>query len=1701
MTTLPILKRQVAGYRTSFNNKIDAASNLAKQVAGPPVNRAPIIVKQLQARVVEVENSYAVLKKVIDQIINVVVKDDDTANYDHYTKYLDTVSQEFEQVRNALVVTLADVETIPVPTPKDKDSDDESDSDDGGGGGARRARSPLPKAVSDLKPPVLKKGFEKSSFSIWLRKLKAYFNASHFEKLPILSQQEYVRSCVSDDLMRLIEADIGEETPVFPDTDRPELSSLTEMLDNEITARNPVMSRRLKFFQSRMSKTNTFSQYVAYLREIGNFCHLEELDPNGILIFLAISTINDDYVELLDDILKVKPEELTLKKLLQMSKIFESSNVAKKSMKKHDTAQRTYNGGGAGSAAHNGGGSSSSTRYAGSRQSITVEQRAHEQKLRNDKRCTKCAVLLSTEKHSLPCHFAKVSCFLCKGAHSQTACVKYSPEKAKKPQKKTKYQKDKFQSNARSTLESRASNDEDDSPAIAASSDEDCIDTIAHVRGVSDGSSSVHAVINRCSFTTESSRKWLKDKPKSARKGSYPTPRLKMTFFQRGGNCDLPWDMYSLPDTGCSRSLLTLNTVKKYNLIYDNSKSARSHRLLNASSQEMKVAGVADLQCRYNGETIHLDCLVVSDNIGCPAYISWHDLQDLGIIKIPCDASCNQCSIKGASLKKSHKLKKLQSKKLQNEITPFAKFASNDPNDSAKLNVGTLLSAEEQQQQLQQQQTEQASTERGHTMKAAVPAFDPRPSNSSTVRQKIVPAECFVQNDSVKKIVKDFKDVLGHSIGPQPMQGYPDMTIHLKDDIPIIPTRVTHAIRTPLHLRKSSDDCIQNLIDNNVVKRLTADDPPSDWLLSGFYVRKSASKPKVARLVVNAKPLNLVIKRRILPFLPAAEVLQLIPPTAKFFCVLDLKDSYFLIKLDEKSSKMCTFLTDQGNFRFLRAPQGVSTSGAELLARLNDGLRHCRDTISLIDDVCCFAANLKDLYANVRNVLLRCRTMRVTMGLDKLQVIMPGEHCLFGGFKLSSLGLQADERKLLSIQNFPVPTDRQSVRSWLGLVQQLASFVPNLSEITAGLRILLKERTAFLWTQAQEDSFIATKKLLNSDLIRKPYDETLPPENTCCFSDGSFNGIGGGLFQLCPKTGRYNLIQCVSRSLAPCEQRYATIEIECLSLTFVISRMKYYLYNLPGTFTSFTDHKPLLGTFKKDLTEIENPRLLRLREKMLAYNFTVSHLAGRKMAFSDALSRYPVEKPNEDDEEIEEIANCRVTYSDPLLDNFKEVASLDQNYQLILAALENHKLLQNLPPHHPAHNFKSYWHLLSVDDKLIIFDGHRLVVPKALQAEIIERLHELHAGKTKTKIYARSKYFWPQMSNDIDLEIEQCTKCLNFLPSQPAEILKPMIATEKMQIIDTDLFEIGNINYVVCVDRYSSFPFAKRIKNKTCQAVIDFLLPIFYVHGFPRILFADGGGCYIGSLFDEFLRAHGIVLQHSSPRHPSSNAVAESAGVKNVKRLAQKTGNEKDFQKALAAFRNCPRTDGPSPAEMFFDRKLREPNLPTLPNKDINVSEGLKQRMLTKIARSEKSENRRDLSKLEVGTLVLIQNAESHLWDSTGRIVSIHDAHERSYWIKKIGGRKLIRRNRIHLRPLNETKKISKRPIEFNPELKKISDLKGDQSGELDTIQPEQQEALKPLTTEQPTLRRSERIRNKTANTTACNVHSCSGSCPYSKKK
>ena len=84
----------------------------------------------------------------------------------------------------------------------------------------------------------------------------------------------------------------------------------------------------------------------------------------------------------------------------------------------------------------------------------------------------------------------------------------------------------------------------------------------------------------------------------------------------------------------------------------------------------------------------------------------------------------------------------------------------------------------------------------------------------------------------------------------------------------------------------------------------------------------------------------------------------------------------------------------------------------------------------------------------------------------------------------------------------------------------------------------------------------------------------------------------------------------------------AAVELECLVVHFAVTKCSFYLKGLLH-FSVATDHKPLEGVFKKDLVEVNNPRLPRIREKLLPYTYTLKWVAGKSNHIADALSRGP----------------------------------------------------------------------------------------------------------------------------------------------------------------------------------------------------------------------------------------------------------------------------------------------------------------------------------------------------------------------------------------------------------------------------------------------------------------------------------------------
>ena len=229
-----------------------------------------------------------------------------------------------------------------------------------------------------------------------------------------------------------------------------------------------------------------------------------------------------------------------------------------------------------------------------------------------------------------------------------------------------------------------------------------------------------------------------------------------------------------------------------------------------------------------------------------------------------------------------------------------------------------------------------------------------------------------------------------------------------------------------------------------------------------------------------------------------------------------------------------------------------------------------------------------------------------------------------------------------------------------------------------------------------------------------------------------------------------------------------------------------------------------------------------------------------------------------------------------------------------------------------------------------------------------------------------------------------------------------------------DLFDFEGNTWLVLVDKYSGYPFAQSLRSTTTAAVTSIINDWFLEYGFPVVIRSDNGPQF-RSEFAAYCSKNNIKHQTASPYMPQSNGLAESA-VKNVKHLLKKcVVTKEDFKNLLFAFRNMPRKDGLSPAQLFFGRKPRT-HLPRFDLFDETCVDHDEIRSSTRRQVKEAFDRRaRDLPSLQIGQRVLIQHPASKIWDDMGEVTEIHSLG-RSYTIETDAG-KTIRRNRRFLKP------------------------------------------------------------------------------------
>ena len=230
-----------------------------------------------------------------------------------------------------------------------------------------------------------------------------------------------------------------------------------------------------------------------------------------------------------------------------------------------------------------------------------------------------------------------------------------------------------------------------------------------------------------------------------------------------------------------------------------------------------------------------------------------------------------------------------------------------------------------------------------------------------------------------------------------------------------------------------------------------------------------------------------------------------------FFSVVDSTSSFYNHKLDEESSKLTTFGTPFGRYRYLRMPMGTSLSSDVYQYKVDSHLESIQNCMAIADDIIMFGFrdDSNDHDRMVRQVLDKAKTVGMRFNPNKCQFRKTSVK--FFGLILSRNGVSPDPSKIQALKLLPEPKDEKILQSFLGMVNYLSRFNPNIANLTQNLRDLLKKGSDPKWTDVHSLDFKRIIEALSSEGKVLKYHR--PELELCIETDASGKGIGMALLQ------------------------------------------------------------------------------------------------------------------------------------------------------------------------------------------------------------------------------------------------------------------------------------------------------------------------------------------------------------------------------------------------------------------------------------------------------------------------------------------------------------------------------------------------------------------------------------------------------------
>jgi transposase InsO family protein len=709
------------------------------------------------------------------------------------------------------------------------------------------------------------------------------------------------------------------------------------------------------------------------------------------------------------------------------------------------------------------------------------------------------------------------------------------------------------------------------------------------------------------------------------------------------------------------------------------------------------------------------------------------------------------------------------------------------------------------------------------------------------------------------------------------------------------------------------DQEVQELLDQGCIQPSM-----SPWASPVVLVKKPDGK---WRFCCDYRRLNQITERDVYPLPRVQDTLHMLGGK-KYFTTVDLLSGFWQIPMEENSRQKTAFVTMKGLWEWKVMPMGVCNAPSTFQRAMDTVLASLKWAKCLVylDDILVYGETFEEHLANLGAVLERLESHRLYIKPKK---------CTFGststthlGHVVTGEGLRPLSRHIDAVKEFPRPTTKTKLKSFLGLTSYYRTFVPRYAANTAPLRKLLGKdippNVEALWNDACEASFEHIKTALTTAPL------LAYPDWTKAFTlrtDASIDGLGAVLMQ----GGK--VIAYLSRSLSPAEAKYDTRELECLAVIYACENLKPYLQN-NRSFVVQTDHRNLKWLMS---VRHDSGRLARWALRLSEYPFVLEHISGSENEVADALSRAPwhpvcfvgrghfahqnhprITTVTWEPKTIEPIPTREELILAQRRDPFCQELRLrlqDQQEVLDKEALADPEEEDTamVPPSDEASpvvpaevsgtGVNSSARFCLENNILVRItpasdtceERKLIVVPAIFYRTVLYSVHNSalggHIGRDRTMKKLRQFYWWRHMGRDARKWIKTCQECQQAKATKPDNkgyLVRRAPTDHPFEIISMDLlgpFPIsvhGNRWSLTVIDSFTNWCIFIPVPNKESTTIAEALLKhVVLEHGAFSCLLSDREPTLAASAVSSLIRLLKARRIFTSAYHPQSNGQCE----------------------------------------------------------------------------------------------------------------------------------------------------------------------------------------------------------------------------------